>query len=254
MKRILSLAVVLILVGAVGFGWYFLYGPVQGLKVHPRGASAVSTASAAEVEPLPAEVEAPPSPTIAVVPSEEVIENFPATITVRDGAKSFVAKYTGQFRRNKKFIIAIDTYDIASYVVEPANGETLELLDGLLVDGKAKVYMLRFVNGLPGRQIMNDIYNEINTSFTDVDLERLQESVDNFCTQFKNGSKPGDIVYIVWLPEGKVYSAFNSADSLTFLAQDVPFARALWRIWAGPRRGDIRFNLVRRYADGKNLK
>lgn len=264
MKRVGGLVVIGILLVACGYGWYFFYGPVRGLKITPQTKAATQESnlatseehdpvdqdvSIAEPTPPPIVEESPaPSPTIAVIPSQEEIEGFPAQITVRDGEQAFVAEYTGQFRRTKEFVLSIDVYDIASYVVEPTHGETLELLDGLLVDGKVKVYVIRFLNSLPGRPLMNDIYNDINTSFTDVDLEKLQENVDRFCLQFQDGSRRGDTVFMAWLPDGKVYSGFNTTDPLTLLAHDIPFARALWRNWSGPRRGDLRFNLVRNYA------
>lgn len=255
MKRAFGMVGVLILAAAIGYGWYFFHGPVHGLEVHPKPpATALASGSESALE-TPAETAQPAaSPTISVEPSPDVVENFPARITIRDGEQTFVAEYTGQYRRIKQVIISINIYDIASYVHEPTKGDTLELLDGLLVDGKAKVYMIRFLNDLPARPLLNDIYKDINTSFTDVDLERLRENIDNFCSQFKNGSRNGDTVYVVWLPGGKIYSAYNSMDPLPLLARDIPFARALWRNWAGPRRGDIRFNLVRQYANETALR
>ncbi|MBX3412015.1 MAG: hypothetical protein KF708_04800 [Pirellulales bacterium] len=255
MRRTIGLAVVFVLAGAVGYGWYFFNGPVPGLKIPstPRGMENEALAAMHAPESEPAEGDSPriALPTIAIEPSLEEIENFPARITIRDGAESLVTEYTGQFRRNKVILgaIGIDIYDIASYVAEPAKDGTWELLEGLLVDGKAKIYMIRFLNNLPGRPLMNDIYKDINTEFTDVDLERFQDNVDTFCSQFKDGSRRGDTVYMVWLSDGRVYSAYNTADPLALLVHDVPFARALWRNWAGPRRGDLRFNLVRQYAE-----
>ncbi len=254
MKRTLGLAAVLMVVGILGYGWYFFYGPVQGLKLPPEASGEAREASAAAPISELAESDPPriPSPTIAVDPSQEEVENFPARITIRDGDESLVAEYTGRFRRTKAILgaIELDIYDIASYAAEPAKGESLELLNGLLIDGKAKVYMIRFLSNLPGRPLMNDIYKDINTEFTDVDLERFQDNVDTFCSQFKDGSRRGDIVYMVWLSDGRVYSAYNTADPLALLVHDVPFARALWRNWTSSRRGDLRFGLVRQYAEG----
>jgi hypothetical protein len=250
MKRAIGVVVLLTLAGALGSGWYFFYGPVQGLKIPAKPSVLANEAPAAEPSPESANNVPPqaPSPTIAIEPSSDEIEGFPAQFTIRDGSQTLAAKYTGQFRRTKEIIVSIKIYDIASYVVEPTQGKTLDLLDGLLVDGKAKVYMIRFLNNLPGRPLMNDIYKDINSSFTDVDVGRLKDTIDIFCSQFKNGSRLGDVVYMVWLSDGRVYSAYNSASPLQLLVHDVSFARALWRNWAGPRRGDLRFNLVSEYA------
>lgn len=271
MKVLLGLIMILAL--GAGTTYFFVFGQVKGLKLrgkppahsptqptaaaNPAANTDVSAGTNPTADPapeqLPTSIESM-SPTIRVEPSKEVVEDFPAFIDVHDGEKSFHCEYTGQFRRTKKIIVEIKTYDIASYVVEPQRGQTMELLDGLLVDGKTKVYMLRFISSLKGTMIMNDIYDRINSSFDDVDVDRLQKNIDNFVSVFKSGSKPGDVVYIVWLPNGKVYSAFNTKDPVPSIAQDVPFARALWRIWAGPTFGDIRFNLVRRFADPSQAK
>jgi hypothetical protein len=260
MRIFVGLVVVLAIAG--GTAWYFLFGQVKTLKRRGKP-PAVTQNLPAEVlpaagtsapgDPAPSTVATPPAEPVArqvqVEPSGETVEDFPAFIEVVDGSKRYRCEYTGQFRRTKKVLVEIKTYDIASYVLEPEKGETLKLLDGLLVDGKAKVYMLRFISALRGQMIMNDIYDRINSSFDDVDVDRLQKNIDDFVSVFKSGSQKGDIVYIVWLPGGRVYSSFNQANPVPYIADDVPFARALWRIWAGPTFGDIRFNLVRRFAD-----
>ncbi len=252
--KILAGLLVVLAIGAGG-AYYFLFGQTKSLKLRgkPPATTVVSTTPLTDTEPAttPAATPTPEkiSRQIRVEPSKEITEDFPSFIEVHDGDKRYRCEYTGQFRRTKKVIVELKTYDIASYVVEPQKGETLKLLDELLVDGKAKVYMLRFISALRGQMIMNDIYDRINSSFDDVDVDRLQKNIEDFVSVFKSGSQKGDIVYIVWLPGGKVYSAFNTADPVPYIADDVPFARALWRIWAGPTFGDIRFNLVRRFAD-----
>jgi hypothetical protein len=253
--KILAGLLVVFAIGA-GSAYYFLFGQTKSLKLRgkPPAATVASTTPPTATDSATNSAAATPTPEpasrqIRVEPSKEITEDFPSFIEVVDGEKRYRCEYTGQFRRTKKVIVELKTYDIASYVVEPEKGETLKLLDGLLVDGKAKVYMLRFISALRGQMIMNDIYDRINSSFDDVDVDRLQKNIDDFVSVFKSGSQKGDIVYIVWLPGGKVYSAFNTADPVPYIADDIPFARALWRIWAGPTFGDIRFNLVRRFAD-----
>lgn len=195
-----------------------------------------------------------PPPFIQVKPAEEMIEAFPATVTVLDHGESYVTHYTGQARRLEDKVgqlslpFTVKVYDIASYVVEPKEGDKFELLDGLLQDGPVKVYVIRFLSNLPGRKIMNDIYTEINTTFTDVDVPRLKPSIDSFCTTFQNGSRKGDLVYLVWLPGGRIYSAFNTPEQVHLIGQDKPFAKAIWRIWAGEQFGEKRITLVSQYS------
>ena len=268
MKKFFLLILLAIFAGGA-YGGYILFFQKKGIRPRHRvplaspivsspAAPPVTTSSTVatsgpvtageETQPADKVKEEPPSKTVDVEPSKDLLEDFPATITVKDGDKEYTVQYTGQFRRSKRFLIELNTYDIASYVQTPKKGKTAELLDDLLVDGEAKVYMLRFINALPGRQITNDIYDAINESFGDVDVDRLKEGIDTFAQQFSVGSSKGDIVYIVWLPGGVVYSGFKTKDNLSFLAKDVPFARALWRIWAGPKYGDKRLTLVHRFA------
>lgn len=263
MKKMLSI-LLLVIIGGGAYGGYLLFGQKKTLKIRKpiplTTAAATPSATPAQapvaetpnaiVESKPVEApkeEASPPKSISVEPSKENLEDFPATITVKDGDKNYTVQYTGQFRRSKKFLIELNTYDIASYVQSPEKGQTMDLLNDLLVDGEVKVYMLRFINALPGRQISNDIYDAINEQFYDVDVDRLKDGINTFCEQFSVGSSRGDIVYIVWLPGGAVYSGFKTRD-LSFVGKDVPFARALWRIWAGPKYGEKRYGLVRRFA------
>jgi hypothetical protein len=175
---------------------------------------------------------------------------------VHDNGDTYVTHYTGQARRledNPKvgpinLPVTVKVYDIASYVIEPKKGDKFELLDGLLQDGPTKVYVIRFLSNLPGRKIMNDIYDEINSTFGDVDVPRLKPSIDSFCTTFKNGSRKGDLVYLVWLPGGRIYSAFNTPEKVHLIGQDKPFAKAIWRIWAGEQFGEKRITLVSQYT------
>jgi hypothetical protein len=248
MKKVVLAALAAVL-GLAGYQWYAIFGRPDG-KLKLRGtALAAQAAPPAGEATREIEAEAPPAPTISVQLSAETIEAFPATVVVREGGREHVAHYTGQARRIKPiFVLPIQVYDIASYVVEPKPGAPNDLLDGLLVDGPPKVYLLRFLNNIPGKKIMDDIYDEINTTFTDVDVDRLQENIDRFVKQFQGGSKKGDVVAIVWLPGGKVYSGFNTPEAVQFIGHDVPFARAIWRIWAGDKFGDKRVQLVSRYA------
>lgn len=263
MKK-LFLILFLAIVAGGAYGGYVLFGQKKTLRIRKpiplAAAETIPTAPPTQVaaSPLPDRAdestpkeppkeEAPPPKSISVEPSKETFEDFPATVTVKDGDKSYTVQYTGQFRRSKKFLIELNTYDIASYVQSPEKGKTMDLLNDLLVDGEVKVYMLRFINALPGRQISNDIYDAINEQFYDVDVDRLKDGITSFSEQFSVGSSRGDIVYIVWLPGGAVYSGFKTRD-LSFIGKDVPFARALWRIWAGPKYGEKRYGLVRRFA------
>lgn len=246
MKKIV-LAALAAALGLAGYQWYAIFGRPDG-KLKLRGTAMAAPPQPAADQPQ-AEAEAPPALTISVQPSNEAIDAFPATVVVREGGREHVAHYTGQARRIKPiFVLPIQVYDVASYVVEPKEGAANDLLDGLLVDGQPKVYLLRFLNNIPGKKIMDDIYDEINATFTDVDVDRLQSNIDQFVQQFQRGSKKGEVVYIVWLPGGKVYSGFNTPEEVHFIGHDVPFARAIWRIWAGDKFGDKRVQLVSRYA------
>lgn len=249
MVRVLLTFLLVALIGSVAGGWYLFYGPVQGLEKRGAPTAVADVVSEADPEDIP-----PASPLVRVEPSEELIDEFPAQMTIVDGERRFTCHYTGNFLRIKKIIFDIKSYRLASYVLEPETGTTAKLFEQLLIDGKPKVYLLRFTASLPGRQIMNDIYSEINESFVDVDVDRLKPSIDEFCQQFQNGSKVGDTVYMVWLPGGKAYSSFNKPDDVELLAEDMPFARALWRIWTRPKFGDVRFDLVSRYADNTETK
>src|SRR5690606_27840072 len=142
-------------------------------------------------------------------------------------------------------------YSIASYVEEPKAGNSNELLDRLLSDGPRKVYILRFLKPLPGNQILNAIREEIDATFQDADMERLKENIDNFVQIFAEGSSTGDEVYMVWLPQGRLYCSFKKQDELKMIAQDIPLARAIWRIWAGEQSGEERLSLVERFSNQK---
>lgn len=188
------------------------------------------------------------TPTIAVTPSETTIDNFPETVTIKDGTRQIEVRYTGKILRKRAIVlIPMSIYEIASYVEEPAEGETEALLDHLLVDDRTKLFVIRFLMPLPGKAILNDIKIALEESFGDVDMKSIEAEIDRFCSQFGRGSSRGDLVHIVWLKGGKIFSAFEAPDHLEFIAEHQGMARAIWRIWTGPE-SENRINLVERYS------
>lgn len=239
MKKTTGLCAVIVAVAVAGGAWW-LTRPLAGITI--TGASTEPT-----IEP-PSEhidVELP----IRLELGRQMVDGFPEVIKVIDGPRTCDVRYMGKIKRSRGVVIlSIKTYEIAAYIDEPTRQPTGELLDELLLDGRPKVYLIRFVNPLPGRAILKDIYTEINTTFTDVDMKRLKSNIDRFCQQFARGSSTGDLISIVWLKQGRVYSCFDAMDKVEFIGQDIPLARAIWRIWAGPQCGPERVDLVSRFA------
>jgi hypothetical protein len=187
-------------------------------------------------------------PTLKVTPSENTIDDFPETVTISDGSRELEVRYTGRILRKRAVVlIPMRIYEIASYVEEPAEGDTETLLDGLLVDGRAKLFIIRFLMPLPGKAILNDIRIALEESFGDVDMNEVDEEIQRFCSQFGRGSSRGDLVHIVWLKGGKVFSAFEAPERLEYIAEHEAMARAIWRIWTGPE-SENRIDLVQRYS------
>jgi hypothetical protein len=206
----------------------------------------------------------PPAPTdpdedlyapIRVELGEKKIGNFPEIVTIEGCERRYVTHFTGKLDRAKSFVITtLPTYELAAYCEKPHHGKTETLLDGMLVDGSPRLLMLRFKNALPGRAILSDIYGEIQASFGDVDFPRLKPNIDRFVQQFGRGSRKGEVVYLVWLPGGRVYSGFGTPERLQLISEDEALARAIWRIWCGPQSGPERVHLVERFADDATMK
>lgn len=231
MKKALVLLIIVLVVGSVAGGSY--------LWLQPEPAR-LSNEPVASPDELP--------PPIRVAPSKRQIQGFPDSVTVFDTKGRYETTYTGKLLRMRRLVVVpVRLYEIASYTPSPQRGETEALLQQLLVDGAPKVYIIKFLIPLPGRTILKDIYDEIHATFTDVDMVRLGPNIDRFVQQFAKGSKRGDYVYILWLPGGRVYSSFGNPDKVEFIGEDVPLARAIWRIWAGPNSPE-RNGLVQQYA------
>lgn len=197
----------------------------------------------------------PPEPKSKEIPrivqvktSEEKIDGFPKSIEIQAGDQHFSANYTGNVIRKKVvLILPVRTNNVASYVIDPKEGDADELADSLLVDGEPRALILKFAMRLPYTFIADDINTEIAETFTDVDVPRLRKNIDRFINKFSNGSQTGHLVYFVWMPGGRVYIGYETPNEVELIAEDVPFARALWRCYAGRQEPD-RADLVKQYA------
>lgn len=255
MKRRWTVWALLVIGGAAGAGYFAFWnrsdGPSPfGAQGQARASNATlpSTSSALETAPSTPK-EKPLSTVLQVKVSEELIEGFPKSVTVVDGDKQYKVDYTGNFIRMKQLLVfPIHLYAIASYVQAPKEGDTEALLDEMLVDGTPRVYLLRMLKTIPGKAVMNAIEEEINTYFVDVDMDKYGKDIQRFTAQFGNGATRDDIVYMVWLPGGRVFSGYNAPDKVQLVAQDLTLARAIWRIWAGEHSGPERVGLVERFA------
>ncbi|QDU63921.1 hypothetical protein Pan216_48020 [Planctomycetes bacterium Pan216] len=244
MKSLKYLALGLSLVALAGFGVYqYLFAPPEILE---------RVANNKPLEFAPSEF--PTS--LQVIPSEETADGFPKEVKIEAGDHSFTARYTGQMTRSKNLLVlSIDLYALASYAVDPPkDGDSEAMLDEMFQSGERKLLLLKFLKPLPGKHIFQAVEEEIEISFTDVDLDPLRPNMDQFLAQFANGSMPGDIVYIAWLPGGRLYSSFNEPEDVSLVLEDVPFVRALWRIWFGPQSGPERFGLVSSLTGDTQMK
>ncbi|MFO0947635.1 MAG: hypothetical protein U1D30_17210 [Planctomycetota bacterium] len=206
--------------------------------------TASSLAGAAQAAALPPG-DVPPS--IRLEPSTSLLDGFPESLTIDDGQRKVTVQYTGKLLRKRSLVLVpVNVYEIAGYIETPAVGQSEMLLENMMAEGSAKLYLLRFLMPLPGRAILNDIHESIVASFGDVDMAKVEADINRFCKQFGRGSSRGDIVYIAWLSGGRVYSGFQTPNEATLVAKDVDLARAIWRIWAGPE-SENRVNLVERF-------
>ncbi|MFO0947679.1 MAG: hypothetical protein U1D30_17445 [Planctomycetota bacterium] len=234
MKRILLTSLVLGMVGVSVAGyWYSRIG--SGPPPTPMGPA-----------PKPKNVETPSSVKVKV--SESSIDDFPESVEIEYGDESILATYTGHLvKRKKVLVLPVETNRVACYVVDPQEGDGDALADALMVDGYPRALLLRFTRRLPGSFIANDIEENIRKTFTDVDVPRLRSNIDRFVQKFANGSAPGHKVYFVWMPGGRVYIGYETPNNVELIAEDVPFARALWRCYVGRDQPD-RTDMVKRYA------
>lgn len=244
LRAVAWLGMIALVVGFV-FGGVLIPKPKEPLATAP---TASNGETATEID-SPAVVTKAPT-VISIQVAKELENGFPKSLTIHEAGRTFQAQYTGQFTRVRKLLIfPVKVYTIASYVEAPNQGDTQGLLDSLLTDGPRKVYVLRFLRSLTGKQILGAIREEIDLTFDDVDMVRLQSNIDRFCENFANGSSPGDLVYIAWLPGGRLCTSFNKPEHVEMIAEDIPLTRAIWRIWAGANAGAERVGLVERYAN-----
>lgn len=221
----------------------------------PSNASAAAEGESGVELPPPLVSADPPESgpeTVSLVASDKRVDEFPESVNVRVGDEEYTLTYTGMFTRSRNVVfVPVSLYSIASYIEKPEEVNSKALLDRLLQDGPRKVYILRFLKPLPGKQILTAIREEIDATFHDVDMKRLEENINEFVQIFSEGSSNGDEVYMSWLPDGRLYCSFKKKDSLQLIAQDVPLARAIWRIWAGEQTGEERLSLVERFTERK---
>jgi hypothetical protein len=229
-------------------------------KDHP-GQAIVATETSetpSDAQPSPAKESSepaipPPDPepgdTLQFRLGDELVDGFPKTIQLIDGKRTYTLEFTGSFiRKTKLLFITIDLYVIGSYIEKPTTGTTDELLDGMLVDGIRRAYLLRMLKTVPGSAVAHAIDLEIDTFFTDVDMAKVGDEVDQFRKIFANGAKRDQIVYMAWLPGGRSYASFQDPDNVGMVTHDLPLARAIWRIWAGKHSGPERVGLVTHIA------
>lgn len=257
MKRVVQIAGLTLLTLTIGAGVAFSVwnrpnttNPFEQVaKATHTPASENPAISAEPARKQATDADAPPGDVLKMVVSSELVDGFPASVEVLDGDRSYTVEYTGQFTRQTKLLfLSIDLYTIASYIESPKPGETEQLLDDMLVDGVRRVYLLRMCKNIPSGAIAHAMDLEIDNYFTDVDLDRLSEQVNAFRAVFSSGARRNQIVYMAWLPGGRVYASFNNPNDVKMIAQDLPLAKAVWAIWAAPHSGPERVGLVEKIA------
>lgn len=254
MKRLLGIGIVIIVASAAALAVIYCWNSSQLIPVivdtSPDESPAAPDEQPAVVANAPRPTEpnelASVPPTIRLSVAPKTITGFPEVVTVHAGNEEFTARLTGRFTRTRSILfIPLRVYEIASYIEGPVSGtEKSAMLDDLMQEGKREVYLLRFLRSLSGSQILTAIREEINWTFTDVDMKKVGKEVERFVQTFANGSTANDLVYLVRLPGGRIYCSYNKPEALELICTDLPLSRAIWRIWAGETAGPERFGLV----------
>jgi hypothetical protein len=201
----------------------------------PRAAAAYATAENAD-------------DAVWMEPKLDRARPFPETIRTGGPIGDCTLQLTGSFvRRRPILFLNLDVYEIASYVETPKLGSTEELLDGLLIPNQRRAYHLRFLLSLSGKQVMEAFDDEVSRSFGDVDMEKHGADVKAFVNLLADGVSAGDVVYLLWTPDGCLFAGFKRNRALERITSEPSVARAIWRIWAGPTAEPGRAGLVARY-------
>lgn len=244
-----------VMVALCGFGGWWLYSaaPPSFEASSPDKSSPGDVVSSKIPDLKPAAAD--DGSEIRVSVGGQIRDGFPETLKIQADGRSFDLQCTGLYIRSRMLLVLpFDLYAIANFTESPSPGDAPALLDNLLVDGKPKVYLLRFLKKLSGSQIHKAIQDEIDSTFKDVDMVKHGGEIQRFVQKFDKGSNKGEVVYMCWLPGNRIYCGFNDPKRLELISSDASLTRAIWRIWCGENAGPERVGLVSRLVSNPSQR
>jgi hypothetical protein len=168
-------------------------------------------------------------------------KSFPTSVTITTDKGASTMVLTGLAVR-KKFFFKV--YGVAHYMQDPPAGSPPDVLQGVMVDGKAKQLTLDFARDVDSEKIRDAYADGFKENASKEELAQIQPLIDQFLGYFGSGVKENQVFVLRWLPGGVIATTVAGEEKPKITS--VTFARVLWSFWLGDHAIVERKDLVSR--------
>jgi hypothetical protein len=166
--------------------------------------------------------------------------SFPKQITFKAKDIEYVLELTGTTTRIQYFM---NIYAIAHYLQDPVKGPKDTVYEEIFQDRQAKELFLVWTIDVDQEDVKEGLWESFLHSSTANEIDAVRDQIGQFLGYFESDIKTNDQVIVRWLPEGVVLTEINGKRMQPI--RSLPFARALWNIWLGPKSVVNRSYLIR---------
>lgn len=169
--------------------------------------------------------------------------DFPSHVQLRANNLIYTMDKTGEATNG-------DLYSIAHYLQGAIDAPERVILVQIFSDGEAKEFLIEWMKDLSADSVKNELRSSFEKALEKKELREHEKEIDAFIGYFSNDVKNKDQTKILWMAKGVLQVFFGS--ELKGEITNIPFAKAVWKVWLGPKSVVNRSLLIDDYIEIKN--
>lgn len=169
---------------------------------------------------------------------EAASTDFPSHIQIHINNRNFLLDKTGS-------TVKEGFYTIAHYLQGAVDAPETVILVQIFSDGEVKEFLIDWEKAFTADAIQKELRSSFSKALTNAELEEHKDFIEEFLHFFDQDVKKREQVKILWLAEGDLRVFYGAKQKGKIVS--IPFAKAVWKLWLGPKSVVARSLLIDDY-------
>ncbi|CRX39526.1 chalcone isomerase family protein [Estrella lausannensis] len=166
--------------------------------------------------------------------------DFPSHVQLRVNNLIYTMDKTGETTKG-------ELYSIAHYLQGAIEAQERVILVQIFSDGEAKEFLIEWMKDFKQDEIKKELKSSFEKALDKKELAEHEKEIASFINFFNQDVKAKDQIKILWMAKGQLQVFYGS--DLKGEINSIPFAKAVWKVWLGPKSVVNKSLLIDDYID-----